>query len=75
MFDELIIAAISALIGGGFVYILKHKEDTYIPGVEPEYTIGRGDRSPHVHHYDTMDAATNGKFVCGTCRKVAPNRG
>lgn len=69
MLDELALIAISFLAGSGLMAVLLKTLPVY-KGEEPSYIEGRGDRSPHVHHYDTMDAATNGKFVCGTCRKA-----
>ena len=71
--DDVIVGAICLSLGfiAGIYNPFKKKEE-FIPGVEPTYIVGRGDRSPHVHSYDTMDIATNGKWVCGICRKAKP---
>jgi hypothetical protein len=74
MLDEFILGGLAFVLGGGvsFGYLYWLITAGKVEGVEPHYIEGRGDRSPHVHHYDTMDPKTNGKFVCGTCRKAKP---
>jgi hypothetical protein len=68
--DELALILLSLFAGGVGTTLyyswLNNKHD----GVEPTYLLGRGDRSAHVHRYDTMDLTTKGKFVCGICRKA-----
>lgn len=75
-FDGDVISFAAGLLGGGCTVALvwaykvlavaRLHEDG---GVDPIYNTGRGDRSSHVHSYDTMDAGTKGKWVCGICRK------
>ena len=70
--DEFALVAVSSALTFGLSYFLFNKKVDKLDGIEPTYIVGRGDRSPHVHHYDTMDIATKGKWVCGTCRKAKP---
>lgn len=73
MLDDIIAFLIGAIASGGGAILYLHFKNTVVSvGIEPTYIEGRGDRAPHVHHYDTMDTATKGRFVCGTCRKAAP---
>lgn len=70
-YSDIIVGIFSLLLGGGasFAYITWLTKDT---GAEPVFSNVRKNREPHEHHYDTMDASTKGKYVCGTCRKVNP---
>ena len=71
-FDELALVAVSSALILGLSYFLFNKKSDEIADAEPTYLTGRGDRSPHEHRYDTMDAGTAGKWVCAICRKVKP---
>ena len=74
MYDDIAFAIIGFIFGGAGGYFVRSLVSRKIEeeGVEPVYITGRGDRSSHTHIYDTMDIASNGKWVCGICRKVKP---
>ena len=72
MLDEYFISLVSFLLGGGTgIGIITWLTRDKFTGEEPVHTNERRNRDTHVHHYDTMNPATNGKYACGTCGKVA----
>lgn len=68
--DDILVSIATTLVTLGLAFALGFRPIEY-QGQEFKYLTGRGDRSPHIHSYDTMDAGTKGKWVCGICRKAA----
>lgn len=69
--DDILVSIATTLVTLGLVFLAGFRPIEY-HGYEMKYNFGRGNRTPHTHSYDTMDAGTGGKWVCGICRKKAP---
>lgn len=69
--DDILVSIATTLLTLGLGYAFGFRPIEY-NGMDPKFIVGRGDRSPHTHSFDTMDATSNG-WVCGICRKPKGN--
>lgn len=63
----IVVAGLSCIVGMG-LGAWAQRVDRY-EGIDPSPAPGRGDRSPHIHRFDTMEADGLG-WKCGICRKA-----